>query len=126
MKQQGKWTEEEDAALKQAVVELGQSWEKVSAKVGRMAGDCRDRWRNHINHAENRVIGRFISLQILIFVSLRFAIGPWTREEEELLTRIVTEMTTEQGKDFDNDVFWTQVAAKMGNKRGRQQCRIKW
>ncbi|KLO08456.1 hypothetical protein SCHPADRAFT_835344 [Schizopora paradoxa] len=108
MKQQGKWTKEEDAALKQAIVELGQSWEKVSGKVGRMAGDCRDRWRNHINHAEDRVI------------------GTWTSEEEDMLTRIVTEMTTEQGKDPDNEVFWTQVAAKMGNKRGRQQCRIKW
>ncbi len=54
MKQQGKWTSVEDAALAQAVQELGQSWEKVSANVGRMAADCRDRWRNHINHAENR------------------------------------------------------------------------
>lgn len=52
--------------------------------------------------------------------------GHWKKEEEEELTRIVTEMTTNQGKDFDNDVFWGQVAERMGNKRGRQQCRIKW
>jgi hypothetical protein len=31
-----------------------------------------------------------------------------------------------QGKDFDNDVFWGQVSERMGNTRGRQQCRIKW
>ena len=53
-------------------------------------------------------------------------VGHWKKEEEEELTRIVTEMTTKQGKDFDNDVFWGRVAEKMGNKRGRQQCRIKW
>jgi Myb-like DNA-binding protein REB1 len=52
--------------------------------------------------------------------------GQWKKEEEEELTRIVTEMTVHQGKDFDNDVFWGQVSQRMGNKRGRQQCRIKW
>ncbi|KAH8118743.1 hypothetical protein DFH11DRAFT_1502596 [Phellopilus nigrolimitatus] len=107
MKQQGKWMPAEDDFLRQAVAELGQSWEKVSTRVGRMAGDCRDRWRNHINNREGRVM------------------GVWSKEEEERLTQIVTEMTTAQGKDPDLDIFWTQVAARMGN-RGRHQCRIKW
>jgi hypothetical protein len=52
--------------------------------------------------------------------------GVWTKEEEEELTAIVTEMTIQQGKDFDNDVFWGKVSDRMGNRRGRQQCRIKW
>lgn len=42
------------------------------------------------------------------------------------LTEIVTDMTVKQGKDMDNDVFWGIVSQRMGNKRGRQQCRIKW
>jgi hypothetical protein len=46
--------------------------------------------------------------------------------EEDDLTRIVTEMTVQQGKDIDNDVFWGRVSELMGGKRGRQQCRIKW
>ena len=50
----------------------------------------------------------------------------WSKEEEEELTRIVTEMTVEQGKDIDNDIFWGVVSQRMGGKRGRQQCRIKW
>ncbi|KAG6336529.1 hypothetical protein ID866_2551 [Astraeus odoratus] len=107
-KQQGKWTVEEDNLLKQAVTDLGQQWEKVSERVGRMSSDCRDRYRNHIANRELRVT------------------GPWSKEEEEELTRIVTEMTVQQGKDFDNDVFWGIVSARMGNRRGRQQCRIKW
>lgn len=52
--------------------------------------------------------------------------GHWKKEEEEELTRIVTEMTVQQGKDIDSDVFWGKVSERMGNRRGRQQCRIKW
>ncbi|KAG2154946.1 uncharacterized protein EDB93DRAFT_125166 [Suillus bovinus] len=107
-KQQGKWMPEEDAVLKQAVADLGQQWEKVSEIVGRMSSDCRDRYRNHIANREVRVT------------------GAWTKEEEQELTAIVTEMTIQQGKDFDNDVFWGKVSDRMGNRRGRQQCRIKW
>jgi hypothetical protein len=91
-----------------AVASLGQQWEKVSEIVGRMSSDCRDRYRNHIANREVRIT------------------GPWSKEEEEELTRIVTEMTVNQGKDFDNDVFWGIVSDKMNNRRGRQQCRIKW
>lgn len=91
-----------------AVVDLGQQWEKVSERVGRMSSDCRDRYRNHIANRELRVT------------------GPWSKEEEDELTRIVTEMTIQQGKDLDNDVFWGIVSDRMGNRRGRQQCRIKW
>ncbi|KAI0004938.1 hypothetical protein BJV74DRAFT_805827 [Russula compacta] len=108
LRAQGKWMPSEDALLKAAVQELGQQWEKVSDRVGRMASDCRDRYRNHIQNSEDR------------------AAGPWTKEEEVRLTQIVTDMTVKQGKDLDNDVFWSIVSQKMGGKRGRQQCRIKW
>ncbi|EJD01617.1 uncharacterized protein FOMMEDRAFT_88468 [Fomitiporia mediterranea MF3/22] len=108
LKQQGKWMPAEDDVLRQAVIELGQTWEKVSERVGRMASDCRDRWRNHINNREGRIF------------------GAWTKEEEERLTQIVLELTTAQGRNPDLDVFWTQVAVRMGNTRGRHQCRIKW
>ncbi|KAF9464388.1 hypothetical protein BDZ94DRAFT_1162036 [Collybia nuda] len=108
MKQQGKWSAHEDAQLKQAVTDLGQQWEKVSQRVGRMSSDCRDRYRNHIINRDVRVNGQ------------------WTKQEEDELTRIVTDMTIKQGKDIDNDVFWGRVSELMGGKRGRQQCRIKW
>ncbi|KAF9481820.1 hypothetical protein BDN70DRAFT_802572 [Pholiota conissans] len=108
MKQQGPWKSYEDDALKQAVADLGQQWEKVSYRVGRMASDCRDRYRNHIVNSDIRITGH------------------WSAEEEEKLTRIVTDMTIKQGKDIDNDVFWGKVSELMGGTRGRQQCRIKW
>ena len=39
-------------------MDLGTSWEKVSERVGRMSGDCRDRWRNHLYKKEGRVFGK--------------------------------------------------------------------
>ncbi|TEB35819.1 hypothetical protein FA13DRAFT_1387718 [Coprinellus micaceus] len=106
--QKGAWKAAEDAALKQAIADLGQAWEKVSARVGRMASDCRDRYRNHLVDRDTR------------------STGAWSKEEEDELTRIVTDMTIKQGRDIDNDVFWSRVSQLMGGRRGRQQCRIKW
>jgi len=98
----------EDEALRAAVAEHGQQWSKVALLVGRMDSDCRDRYRNHLQDRDRRQTGH------------------WTKEEEDQLTEIVTEMTVKQGKDIDNDIFWGVVSARMGGTRGRQQCRIKW
>lgn len=35
-------------------------------------------------------------------------------------------MTVKKGGTLDDDVFWGAVSDLMGNKRNRQQCRIKW
>lgn len=84
LKLQGQWKEHEDDLLTQytqifhfsypyspsnhrAVADLGQQWEKVSFRVGRMASDCRDRYRNHIINREIRVSG---SLSFFIFFVL--------------------------------------------------------
>ncbi|CAE6481778.1 unnamed protein product [Rhizoctonia solani] len=107
MKQQGKWTSEEDAIVIAAVAELGQKWEQISSRVGRMSSDCRDRYRNHLVDQDARVV------------------GPWTKEEEEELTRIVMELTVERGLQADNDVLWSEVSERMGGRRTRQQVRIK-
>ncbi|KAJ1308575.1 hypothetical protein OPQ81_004274 [Rhizoctonia solani] len=108
LKQQGKWTPEEDAIVIAAVAELGQKWEQISLRVGRMSSDCRDRYRNHLVDQDARVT------------------GPWTKEEEEELTRIVMELTVERGLQADNDVLWSEVSERMGGRRTRQQVRIKW
>ncbi|KAI1796071.1 hypothetical protein LXA43DRAFT_988199 [Ganoderma leucocontextum] len=104
----GTWTRTEDDLLLQSVRDLGQQWEKISDIVQRTAADCRDRYRNHLQDRDVR------------------RTGTWSKDEEEELTRIVSEMTVNQGKDVDNDIFWGVVSQRMGGKRGRQQCRIKW
>lgn len=38
----------------------------------------------------------------------------------------MTELTVQQGKDTDNEIFWGVVSKRMGGRRGKQQCRIKW
>jgi len=90
-----------------------------------MASDCRDRYRNHIVNRDIRVTGPFSTFSPSSFSEIWFQ-GHWSQEEEDQLTRIVTDMTIKQGKDIDNDVFWGKVSELMGGKRGRQQCRIKW
>ena len=52
--------------------------------------------------------------------------GRWSKDEEDELTRIVTEMTVDQGRHPDIEVFWGVVSDRMGGRRGKQQCRIKW
>ncbi|KAI0065900.1 hypothetical protein BV25DRAFT_1821604, partial [Artomyces pyxidatus] len=108
LRAQGSWMPSEDDSLRLAVLEYGQQWEKVSKIVNRMASDCRDRYRNHLQHSATRTS------------------GSWTKEEEDLLTQIVTDMTIKKGKDFDTDLFWGVVSQRMGNTRSRQQVRIKW
>ena len=72
---QGKWSAEEDRRLKRsvlhisngslaheislysAVIELGPKWEAVSLRVGRTASDCRDRYRNYVEHDKVRSTG---------------------------------------------------------------------
>ncbi|KIJ57085.1 hypothetical protein M422DRAFT_149509 [Sphaerobolus stellatus SS14] len=107
LKLQGKWTSEEDTKLIQAVKNLGAAWTQISDCVGRAASDCRDRWRNHLAIRGTKRTGK------------------WTKEEEDKLIRIVLEVTGEQG-NIDDGIFWGEVSKRMGEQRGRQQCRIKW
>lgn len=55
-----------------------------------------------------------------------FISGPWTTEEEDLLTNIVQSLTVDQSKERVFGVPWTIVSERMGYRRSRHQCRIKW
>jgi len=66
-----------------------------------MASDCRDRYRNHIEYKETRVVGTCFTRLFWMLGLLAVYVGPWTKEEEDILTQIVTEMTVSQGKDMD-------------------------
>ncbi|KAF8524606.1 hypothetical protein BU17DRAFT_30066, partial [Hysterangium stoloniferum] len=107
-KGQGRWQAAEDNLLAEGVADFGQAWTKIAGRVGRTANDCRDRWRNHLSVRNTKVYGE------------------WTKEEEEELTKIVKEFKEKTGNDTDNDIYWTEVSKRMGGKRSRQQCRIKW
>lgn len=90
-----------------------------------MSADCRDRYRNHIVNRDIRLTGNSTAFHYGDDTTYP-RLGGWSRDEEERLTQIVTEMTVQQGKNIDNDIFWGKVSERMGGTRGRQQCRIKW
>ncbi|EFP79617.2 RNA polymerase I enhancer binding protein [Puccinia graminis f. sp. tritici] len=106
----GRWTAEEEAALKDAHKKHGQSWTLISEQVGRPADDCRDRWRNHtcVKDLKNQ--------------------GKWSQEEEDLLVQLMTQSKSiySDPKDLQSDGLWTWVSNQMGGRRSRTQCRVKW
>ncbi|GAA5877546.1 hypothetical protein JCM1840_005837 [Sporobolomyces johnsonii] len=94
----GKWTQEEDEALRAAVNQLGNAWEKIAQAVGRTGGDCRDRWTKQLS---NGTEGRH---------------GRWSVQEEDQLRSL-------QAKHGNS---WKLISEKMGGGRTPTQCRIKW
>lgn len=122
---------------------MGQSWELVSPIVGRSGFDCRDRYRNHLEHNEggdrNQGMSRAPSIHLLARISGRGAdsarrfcflsladLGPWSAEEERELLQVVHAQQIATGVQDIDDVVWAAVAEKMGHKRSRAQCRQKW
>jgi len=104
---QGRWSDHEDEGLDKAVRELGHSWDAISKRIGRSSANCRDRYRNHLAHRNER------------------RRGPWSPEEVKELTAIVRSMRVKQGGTMEG-ISWADVAARMGHKRNGQQCRNKW
>lgn len=49
-------------------------------------------------------------------------IGPWSTEEESLLSKIVETMI----KDSTSSISWSSVSQQMGNIRTAKQCKEKW
>jgi hypothetical protein len=111
-------------AINRAVTQFGPSWEKVSKIVLRAPADCRDRHRNHLSDVE-RNRNRGTSPRCQGHPAYAQA-GKWTKEEEDDLIRIVTEMLAAPGRQPGDEIFWTRVSEKMSGRRGKQQCRDKW
>ncbi|KAF4554547.1 Myb-like DNA-binding domain-containing protein 1 [Elsinoe fawcettii] len=116
----GPWTPEEDADLKEAYEEKPGNWVHIAQLLGRLAEDCRDRWRDYVgNPARND--------------------GIWTAEEESELEHAVAKCIARmrenrlklgQGDaedvDLEANVNWQVVSDMIGKSRSRIQCRYKW
>jgi myb proto-oncogene protein len=99
----GKWVEDEDSKLKDAVQTHGdKNWVTISALVpGRTKKQCSDRWRDTLNPSIGRANGRE---------------GKWTPVEDSKLNDAV------QTHDCKN---WAAIAALVPG-RTRTQCRSRW
>ncbi|PNS14383.1 DNA-binding protein reb1 [Sphaceloma murrayae] len=113
------WTTQEDDELKEAYEEKPGNWVHIGQLLGRMAEDCRDRWRDHVGVPDK-------------------VEGAWSPEEEQALEKAIAECISRMRKEGDdtyagvNDadleprVNWQVVSDILGKKRSRLQCRYKW
>jgi hypothetical protein len=102
----GKWTQEEDVKLIQAVEKLGKNWVAVAELVlGRTNIQCRYRY---FSSTLDTTLGKTTT-------STRRKCRKWTEEEDTKLTEAVEKC----GKE------WTAAAALVPD-RTNQQCRSRW
>jgi hypothetical protein len=97
----GRWTPEEDAILRNAIGKVGKAWAAVADLVpGRNNIDCRDRWVRRLDIAGRK----------------HFEKGAWTLEEDAKLTEAVQKHGTRH---------WKVVAALVCTRSNRQ-CHQHW
>ena len=97
----GKWSKEEDDKLKEIVQENGpKNWKRVAELLGTTRTDvqCLHRW--------NKVLKPGLLK------------GPWTAEEDE----VVTKMVLEHGV---GNIKWSVIAGELPGRIGKQ-CRERW
>ncbi|PWA80007.1 myb-related protein 3R-1 [Artemisia annua] len=94
----GQWTEEEDETLKSAVKKFGaKNWKEVAKCFeGRKDAQCSHRWHKVLNP--------------------KVVKGPWTKEEDEDLVRLVKIYGTKN---------WSTIAKYLPGHIGKQ-CRERW
>ena len=131
--QRGTWSAEDDEMLKHAVAEKGNNWKAISEMVGRMADDCRDRYRNYVHNSENRNREQWTNEEVQSFCSaIMYCMQ--AMKDERRQNRI--EKYGEDGSDTDSGsekelddmklVNWQIVSDRMGGMRSRLQCIFKW
>ena len=97
----GRWSPEEDAALRSAVAQFGCDWKRVEICVhGRTGQQCRERW-----------VGRLANIPEGETQAVRRA---WTKEEDDRLRACVHSCNT-----------WVEVAAYVGS-RSDKMVRERW
>jgi hypothetical protein len=94
----GKWTEEEDDLLRQAVSDFGgKSWKKIASRLsGRTDVQCLHRWQKVLKPGLIK--------------------GPWTPEEDAKVIRLVK---------LHGNKKWSFIARQLKGRLGKQ-CRERW
>ena len=121
----GNWDEQEDEELRNFYQLHPNQWKLIGERLGRMPEDCRDRWRNYVICGDNRRTDH------------------WTEEEEQELSIAVhdcirdvktaarqkardQQLAFREDQDWEAQVNFNDVSAKMGHARSRLQCLQHW
>ena len=94
----GKWSEEEDNILRQAVKDFsGKNWKRIASRLkGRTDVQCLHRWQKVLRPGLIK--------------------GPWTPEEDATVIRLVKVHGTKK---------WSHIARQLNGRLGKQ-CRERW
>jgi len=94
----GKWTEEEDDLLREAVADYGgKSWKKIASRLsGRTDVQCLHRWQKVLKPGLVK--------------------GPWTQEEDSKVVELVK---------LHGNKKWSFIARQLKGRLGKQ-CRERW
>jgi Myb-like DNA-binding domain len=94
----GKWSDEEDELLREAVTEYnGKNWKKIAKCLpGRTDVQCLHRWQKVLRPGLVK--------------------GPWTTEEDDLVIELVKVHGTKK---------WSHIARQLNGRLGKQ-CRERW
>jgi len=123
----GRWTHEEDEALRQAYQKNPQKWKVIGASIGRFPEDCRDRYRNYLRCGESQHKDVWNAEETQKFKEIVHQLLDKLRTEQASKTEKADQKTTATSEDdVERLLDWDIVSERMGRTRSRLQCRNKW
>ncbi|KAL9013054.1 MAG: hypothetical protein Q9173_002227 [Seirophora scorigena] len=130
----GKWTEEDDNLLRDAIAKKGTSWKAVGAMIERFPEDCRDRYRNYLISGKNRNTDSWSHEEIRNLVkAVDFCMRLLQEQRRQAREEKYEGYDMPQSKsESDQEVQdmklinWQVVSERMGGTRSRLQCSGKW
>jgi hypothetical protein len=99
----GGWTEEEDEILRKAVEDHnGKNWKKIAEQLENRTGvQCLHRWQKVLNP--------------------NLVKGPWTKEEDELIIKLVEQYGPENCKKINNKREYISLKFRGKNRKTMQR-----
>lgn len=130
----GKWTEEDDNLLRDAIAKKGTSWKAVGAMIERFPEDCRDRYRNYLISGKNRNTDSWSHEEIRNLVKavdfcMRLLQEQRRQAREEKYEGYDMPQSESESDQEVRDmklINWQVVSERMGGTRSRLQCSGKW
>ncbi|XP_066932814.1 uncharacterized protein [Clytia hemisphaerica] len=110
----GKWSQEEDEALMEAVLRLGRkNWKAAKESVpGRTAAQCRERFVSRLDPDINATLFSFEEDELLIELVNQFGIGKWSmmtkyfdRRQDSFLLRRYKQIMPKKYAEYQNEVL---------------------